>query len=128
MLYESELPVAPLGVKEMLSLLLKDPRVKWAALSHRQEFGFPGACCNHRSKERNQTAPHTERQQGKQAGPQRRRTSKGGKEQSSEISLCIAFGLAAGMLLWAEQEAAVEVIPMAFPGEHCRKASQVEAG
>lgn len=28
--------MAPLGVKEMLSLSLKDPGVKWAALSHSQ--------------------------------------------------------------------------------------------
>lgn len=28
-------------------------------------------------------------------------------------------------MLRAGQETAVEVIPMAFPGEHCRKASQV---
>lgn len=37
-LYESEFPVAPLGGKEMLSLLLKDRGVKWAALSHNQRW------------------------------------------------------------------------------------------
>lgn len=128
MLYKSQFPAAPLGGKETQSLLLEEHGVKWAALSPGWALGLclAGPCSDHRSKERKQTAPHTQRERGKPGqGPSEGEPSEQGEEQSSETRLCVGLAPAAGMLLRAGQEAAVEVIPMAFPGERCRKASQV---
>lgn len=115
-LEESKFPAAPLGGEEMLSLLLKDRGVKWAAPSGSFPFQAPALITDLR----NRTAPHSRRQRGKQAGLQSRRTE--GTGRSAELQ---ELGLVAGMLLQAGRKLPGKSFQWHFL-ESCRKASQVE--
>lgn len=78
----------------MLSLLLEEHGVKWAALSlgwaGALELCLAGACSNHRSKERNQTALHTQRQGGK-TGRAPKKENRVSRAKSTALKLASAW-------------------------------------